>query len=371
MLSPQEGTNISESAVVERPKVIYNEKNSEYVMWFHGDDSDYKAAQVGVATSKTVDGQYDWKGNFKPFGNDSRDMTVWKDPDDSAAYLIYATNGNADFSIAGLDDDYYNPKENIYTFEGVFWEAPGVYKINGIYYLLFSRQDGWTPTDNFYMTSESMSGPWSEATLLAPENSWAYLTQNAYDVVIEGSEQVFYLYYGDHWSANALGSSTYSFLPALHDGDELSLHKTGAWTLDLATGRWSDLPYENITAADSTTEESTRVPCEDGCGGGQAANMTGDTSFSFEYSGNSGRKVLGIEYVYNGPKNRFLNIAVTVNGNEANGNALLETSRTTGVAQEAPFPVELASGDDVSLRLLNWDGNAFLIDGVKIYEDFR
>jgi hypothetical protein len=37
VLSPQAGTNISSSQIVERPKVIYNEKNKEYVMWFHGE----------------------------------------------------------------------------------------------------------------------------------------------------------------------------------------------------------------------------------------------------------------------------------------------------------------------------------------------
>jgi len=37
VLSPQAGTNISDSQIVERPKVIYNEKNEEYVMWFHGE----------------------------------------------------------------------------------------------------------------------------------------------------------------------------------------------------------------------------------------------------------------------------------------------------------------------------------------------
>jgi hypothetical protein len=194
VLSPEAGTNISDSRIVERPKVIYNDKNSEYVMWFHADSSNYGAAQVGVATSKTVDGDYSWRGNYKPFGNDSRDMTVWKDPDNGAAYLIYATNNNADFSIASLDDDYYFPNASLYTFPGKYWEAPGVFKIDGVFYLIFSKQDGWTPTDNFYMTSTSMAGPWSEATLLAPEGSYAYLTQNAYDIVIEGSEQTTYLY---------------------------------------------------------------------------------------------------------------------------------------------------------------------------------
>ena len=81
VLSPQPNTSISGDSVVERPKVIYNDANDEYVMWFHSDTSNYGAAAVGVATSKTIDGVYDWKGSWKPFGNDSRDMTVWKDDD--------------------------------------------------------------------------------------------------------------------------------------------------------------------------------------------------------------------------------------------------------------------------------------------------
>jgi hypothetical protein len=336
-----------------------------------GDSSNYGAAQVGVATSPSISASYTWRGNFKPFGNDSRDQTVWKDPETKAAYLIYATSNNADFSIASLDSDYYTPNATLHTFPGVYWEAPGVFKIDGVFYLIFSKQDGWTPTDNFYMTATSMAGPWSEATLLAPEGSYAYLTQNAYDVVIQGSEEVTYLYYGDHWSGNQLGSSTYAFHPAVHDGETLSLHNTGAWTLDLETGAWSDLPYARTTAADSTTSKETLVPCEDGCAGGVGANMTSTTSFSFTFSGSPGAKVLGIEYVYSGPKNKFLHIAVGVNGVRAEGMALLETTRGTAVAQEAPFPVELKEGDEVVLELVDWDGNVFLVEGVKVYEDLR
>lgn len=81
VLSPIAGTAIASDSVVERPKVIYNDANDEYVMWFHSDTSNYGAAEVGVATSKTIDGEYSWLGSFKPFGNDSRDMTVWKDDD--------------------------------------------------------------------------------------------------------------------------------------------------------------------------------------------------------------------------------------------------------------------------------------------------
>lgn len=40
-LAPVAGTDISDDAVIERPKVLYNALNDEYVMWFHLDNSDY------------------------------------------------------------------------------------------------------------------------------------------------------------------------------------------------------------------------------------------------------------------------------------------------------------------------------------------
>ena len=213
-----------------------------------------------------------------------------------------------------------------------------------------------------------MSGPWSEPTLLAPADAYTYLTQNAYDITIEGTESTLYLYYGDHWNANALGSSTYSFYPVTVADGQLSLHKTGGWTMDAEAGTWSDLPYAHTTAADSTTESTALVNCEDGCDGGKAANMTADTAFSFTWSGSAGDKVVGIEYTYTGPKNSFRHIGASVDGTTLEGNALLETSRVNTVTQEAPFPMTLAANSKVTLTLLDYDGNALLIDGVKVYD---
>ena len=94
-LTPIAGTMISSSNIVERPKVIFNKavgihdgthfaaldqaQNQEYVMWFHSDTSNYGAAMVGVATSKTPCGPYTYKASWKPLGADSRDEGLFKD----------------------------------------------------------------------------------------------------------------------------------------------------------------------------------------------------------------------------------------------------------------------------------------------------
>jgi hypothetical protein len=80
-LSPIAGTNISTSNIVERPKVIYNQKTKKYVMYFHNDNSGYSMAMVGVAISDTVNGQYQYQGSFQPLNSQSRDMGLFQDDD--------------------------------------------------------------------------------------------------------------------------------------------------------------------------------------------------------------------------------------------------------------------------------------------------
>lgn len=213
-----------------------------------------------------------------------------------------------------------------------------------------------------------MAGPWSDTTLLAPKGAYAYLTQNAYDITINGTDEIFYLYLGDHWSGNALSSSTYAFYPVIYNGSALSLHYTGGWTLDVATGTWSDLPYTTVTADNSTTSDDALVSCDDECAGGQAANMTGSSSFTFTWDGSAGDKVVQIVYTYPGAKNAFKHIGATVDGETVNGTALLETTRATTISQQAPLPMTLAEGSEVVLTLLDFDGTQFLVDGVQIYD---
>ena len=177
-----------------------------------------------------------------------------------------------------------------------------------------------------------------------------------------------YLYYGGHWSGSFLSSSTYAFSPVIYNGTGLSLHKTGGWALDAVAGTWYDLAYATVTAAASTTQNATLVKCNDLCAGGMAVNLTSTQVFTFTCSGGAGAKVLGIQYDYNGPKNDFRHVAATVDGVAAGGSALCETSRSYTTPQEAPLPVTLAVGSNVTLYLLDYGGVESIIDSVKIYD---
>src|SRR5919108_3002845 len=69
------------SANIERPKVMYNAATGKFVMWMHKENgTDYSEARAAVAVSDTVDGNYTWRGSFRPLGQHmSRDITVFVD----------------------------------------------------------------------------------------------------------------------------------------------------------------------------------------------------------------------------------------------------------------------------------------------------
>ena len=152
-VSDEAGSDIEKGCIIERPKVIYNQKTGKYVMWFHLElkGRGYGPSRAGVAVSDTPAGpyrfirsgrvnpgvyplnmtqeekkltwnpkDYEWwtpewreavnKGMFvkrdlEGDGQMSRDMTLFVD-DDGTAYHIYSSEENLTLHIAELSDDY-------------------------------------------------------------------------------------------------------------------------------------------------------------------------------------------------------------------------------------------------------------------------
>lgn len=86
-------SDLHPSQIIERPKVIYNDKTKKFVMWVHIDSPNYEKAHVGVAVGDSPTGLFTYSGSFKPNGADSRDQTVFKD-DDGRAYHIHSSEWN-------------------------------------------------------------------------------------------------------------------------------------------------------------------------------------------------------------------------------------------------------------------------------------
>ncbi|CAH1421210.1 unnamed protein product [Lactuca virosa] len=130
------------SNVLERPKVIYNQNTNKYIMWMHIDDTNYTKAAVGIAVSDSPTGPFTYIKSTRPHDSDSRDMTIFKD-DDNTAYLIYSSDDNSELHIGPLTEDYLDVTPVVRrVLVGQHREAPALFKHEGTYYMVTSGCTG-------------------------------------------------------------------------------------------------------------------------------------------------------------------------------------------------------------------------------------
>lgn len=154
-------SDIAIGCLMERPKVIYNQKTKKYVMWFHLElkGKGYAAARAGVAVSDKATGPYRFLSSFRPNGNMSRDMNLFVD-DDGAAYHIYSSDENMDLRIVRLSDDYLTATDKDVLLFRKQQEGPALFKANGEYYLITSGCTGWAPNKASLHKAAHIFGPW-------------------------------------------------------------------------------------------------------------------------------------------------------------------------------------------------------------------
>ncbi|KAG2007717.1 hypothetical protein GB937_008367 [Aspergillus fischeri] len=273
LLSRQSSGDLGPNRVVERPKVLYNEATSKYVMWMHIDDSSYKEAKTGVATSSSVCGKYTYLGSFQPLGQQSRDMGLFKD-DDGSAYLLTEDRPNG-LRINRLTNDYTNVTSTVHLFPEHI-ESPAMYKKNGVYFMFGSQLTGWSTNDNKYTTATSLSGPWSSWANFAPSGSNTFNSQTTF--ILGVGDTVMFM--GDRWVPSNLMASTYIWLPLTLSGTTATLQNQVNWILPLQ-GTWTPGPTETNPEAESSTNALSNgakiISCS-GCSGAQAVGWIGGPS---------------------------------------------------------------------------------------------
>lgn len=207
------------SVWIERPKVIYNALTNKYVMWMHWENGvHYGEAKAAVAWSNSVDGPYTYVRSFRPYedrgvydgweqkpGYMSRDSTLFLD-DDGKGYFVTSGNDNKDLRIFRLTSDFLDVDQLVGTpSDGQSRESPALFKRNGVYFLLTSGTSGWSPNQQKYATSTSLSSGWSWMQNVG--DFWTFGSQTAYVLTVQtvgGSNA--YLYMGDRWGG-AWGAS--------------------------------------------------------------------------------------------------------------------------------------------------------------------
>ena len=277
--SVNSGSDIEKGCILERPKVIKNEKTGKYVMWFHLEPKGkgYLGALSGIAISDNAKGPYKYikavrpnaghwpvnvqdihKGEVRsealkfsggslpgdvdslnilgrdmPGGQMARDMTLFVD-DDGKGYHIYSSEENSTLHIAELSDDYLSHSGKYARFfPGRFMEAPAIFKKDNKYYLMMSGCTGWSPNEARSAVAESIWGPWTELgdPCINDAGKKTFFSQSTYILPIQGAENQF-IYMGDRWTPKNAIDGRYIWLPIEFEGDRFVINWHDEWSLN-------------------------------------------------------------------------------------------------------------------------------------------
>jgi hypothetical protein len=226
--------NLGAGWVLERPKVFYNVKAKNFVMYLHLDDSRYRYARVAVAVSGRVDGDYRYVKSFRPLGHESRDIGQFID-DDGSAYLIFEDRPVKGFHIAKLSDDYLNVEKDVCLIRAPL-EGGAVVHYKGLYYALGSALTGWRPNPNKYATASRLEGPWSEFKDIAPPGANTYGSQSTLLLKVAGKKGTTVIFLGDQWRPGTQWDSRYLWMPVEIGGGTMRLPEPKPWSLDVKSG---------------------------------------------------------------------------------------------------------------------------------------
>jgi hypothetical protein len=212
------------SRVIERPKVVYNKRTGTFVMWMHIDKEDYSYAHAGVAVSDRPEGPYQYLGSVQPNGNQSRDMTVYKD-DDEKAYLVYASEKNLTMHVCQLSDDYTAPTaKDTRILIGQNREAPALFKHQNRYFLITSACTGWSPNPATYAVADAPMGEWKQLgnPCTGPDADSTFFAQGTF-VLPVASKPGTYIFMADRWNKTDLPNSRYIWLPISISGTTVEI----------------------------------------------------------------------------------------------------------------------------------------------------
>ena len=249
-------SDIAYGCILERPKVVYNEKNKQFVAYFklYLKGVGYETSNVGVAVAEKPNGPFTYHHKFHGGGspNGSGDFSMFKD-DDGTLYHLTVRKPDKAFVIGKLDSDYYYPESDYTICKGIelHTEAPVVIKRNGLYHLLGSGSSGWKPNAARYYTTDHIQGEWTYHgnpchgynTMDSLGIEKTYGGQSSYIIQVQGLDDAFIAMF-DIWKPENPISGRYIWLPIEWKDGKMSVSWRDNWDLSVIEDK-----IENLIAA--------------------------------------------------------------------------------------------------------------------------
>lgn len=238
-------SDIAAGCILERPKVIYNETTSKYMMYFklYPKGQDYKYGYLGVAVSDSPTGPFTYSHKFlgadSPHG--SGDFCIYKD-EDGRVYHFTVRKPDKVFVAGELNKEYTYPKGKYKVVRGITneTEAPSIFKYKDIYYLLGSGSSGWKANAARLFTSKSITGTYSEKSnpchginphnKLGPEKTFG--GQSSFIFPIQGKKDA-YIAMFDIWKPEMPIEGLYIWLPIEIQTNKISIKWKDEWNLNI------------------------------------------------------------------------------------------------------------------------------------------
>jgi hypothetical protein len=224
--------------IIERPKVVWNEKTKLFVLWFHLDSSSYGYRYVGVAISPYPNQTFIFVDAFQPDGIPSLDMNLYEDKKNgivNGVYLVRSCN-NQYVGISKLNDDYLNTT-GITSTIGEAREGHAVFYRNNRYYMMTSHLSGWSPNpaELFITDKDSLDGAKWISLGNPTGSSTTFDSQSTFVLPYPSTKNpgtYYYIYMGDRWDYPHLLNASYIWLPYHFNSDtNVTLEWIDKWAL--------------------------------------------------------------------------------------------------------------------------------------------
>ncbi|KAK4109842.1 carbohydrate-binding module family 35 protein [Canariomyces notabilis] len=348
-----------------RPKIAT--PNNQF--WIFGQQDRYVRSLV----SPTLVGRYvtSAKVHLPPNDYTYSDTGMYYDEDSSTWYLLTSADHNT-VQINKINADG-TVGQRVLAFSQGPYEAPGIFKDNGTYYLILSGKTGYRSNPNKVFSASSLSGPWSGGTDIAPPRENTYNSQNTFELTIRGSQKTTHIYMGDAWDSRGGANSNYVWLPIQVDSrtKRATLEYHAMWKVDVETGIVSyPTPRRHYKAQDASVREvpGLTYPGDRSTKRSMQKVSSDLEAVFYNVTGTGAPQWFSIQYTVNDPEAGEAHIFVNNDPTPTNISAM---NCRAGYAEHVPVRLLLKPGDVNTIRVGATGSPDFeiFLDGLELYDD--